>query len=87
MSIEEEQEETDYNFPEQPAQPAPNALLNDWRFEACYLTMSNSGEIFSTIDLNNNFKAKGKKQKHHVSFALCIPTPPDVETITGDFIQ
>lgn len=80
IETEEEQAETDYNFPQEPAKPAPNAMLNDWRFEACWLSMKTEAGTYSNINLNNNKKIIGKRQNFVVCFALAIPTPANIET-------
>ncbi len=73
--------ETNYNFPE-PATPAENARLIDWRFNAFTLTIQEVdthttpytySETYSQIEIINTAKPKGKaNRKALVFFALPI---------------
>lgn len=79
---ETEEEEINYNFPDQPATPAENARLIDWRFNAFVLTLQErhveknkviTGEIYSTVEIIDGSKPKGKaNRKAFVIFALPI---------------
>lgn len=66
-----------YQFPK-PATPAPDAVLNDWRFLSFVVEISNetTGETYSNFEILGNEKPKGKKGKFDLlKFALHIPAP------------
>lgn len=66
-----------YQFPK-PATPAPDAVLNDWRFLSFVVEISNeeTGERYSSFEIFGNEKPKGKKGKFELlKFALNIPAP------------
>ena len=57
-----------------PSTPAPNAVLNDWRFLPYAMEIHQSGEKTHSSWNVDDVKGKGKKAKFdQISFALCIP--------------
>lgn len=67
----------DRSFPE-PAQPDPNAVLIDWRFNEFTLTLQEKdknglGEVYSTTRIIGNEKQKGKANRNaFIIFAMPI---------------